>query len=95
LVYLLSIGAQKVETIRVQGVVFLLGATVLFGAHLQSGLLTPPNTAFSAALVLPAVLGQSLGLAIQDRLDQARFRRWTQVLLVVTGLNLMRRAFGI
>ncbi len=95
LVYLLSVGAQKVETIRVQGVVFLLGATVLFGAHLQSGLLTPANTAFSAALVLPAVLGQSLGLAIQDRLDQARFRRWTQVLLVATGLNLMRRAIGI
>lgn len=95
LVYLLSIGAEKTETIRVQGVVFLLGAAVLFGAHLQSGLLTPSYTAFSAALVLPAVMGQSLGVAIQDRLDQARFRRWTQVLLILTGLNLMRRAFGL
>ncbi len=95
LVYLLSIGVGKVETIRVQGVVFLLGATVLFGAHLQSGLLTPANTAFSAVLVVPALVGQSLGLVLQDRLDQARFRRWTQVLLALTGLNLMRQAFGI
>ena len=95
LVYLLSIGAEKVETIRVQGVVFLLGAVVLLGAHLQSGLLTPGNLWFSGALVLPAVIGQSFGLAIQDRLDQAKFRRWTQMLLVLTGLNLMRRAFGV
>lgn len=95
LVYLLSIGTEKVETIRVQGVVFLPGATVLFAAHLQSGLLTSSNIAFSAALVVPGLVGQSFGVAIQDQLDQGRFRRWTQVLLVLTGLNLMRRALGV
>jgi uncharacterized protein len=29
---------------------------------------------------------------VQDRLDQAQFRRWTQGLLVLTGLNLVRQA---
>jgi uncharacterized membrane protein YfcA len=95
LVYLLSIGADKLETVRVQGVVFLIGATVLLGAHLQSGVLHGATTGFSAALMVPALLGQSLGFAVQDRLDQARFRRWTQALLVLTGLNLMRRAVGL
>lgn len=95
LVYLLSIGADKLETVRVQGVVFLIGAVVLLAAHLQSGVLNGSTFGFSAALVLPALLGQSLGFAIQDRLDQAKFRRWTQVLLVLTGLNLMRRAIGV
>ena len=33
LVYLLSIGATKLETVRVQGVVFLIGAAVLFAAQ--------------------------------------------------------------
>ena len=33
-----------------------------------------------------------LGYAVQDRLDQRRFRRWTQGLLVLTGLNLVRLA---
>lgn len=94
IVYLLSTGAEKLETVRVQGVVFLLGSMVLLGAHLQSGVMSGPNTAFSAALVLPAVIGQSLGQHIQGRLDQARFRRWTQILLVLTGLNLMRRVVG-
>lgn len=95
LVYLLSIGAQKLEIVRVQGVVFLIGAAVLFMAHLHSGLLTPARLGFSTALVIPAMVGQTLGYAIQDRLDQASFRRWTQTLLVLTGLNLMRRALGL
>jgi len=95
LVYLLSTGADKAETVRVQGVVFLIGALVLMGAHLQSGVLTPGTAAFSGALVVPALLGQYCGGIVQDRLDQSKFRRWTQVLLVLTGLNLMRRALGV
>jgi uncharacterized membrane protein YfcA len=95
LVYLLSIKADKLETVRVQGVVFLIGAVVLLFAHLQSGVMSGPNLGFSAALVVPALVGQSLGVAIQDRLDQAKFRRWTQILLVLTGLNLMRRVVGL
>jgi uncharacterized protein len=94
IVYLLSIGAEKVETVRVQGVVFLLGAVVLLGAHLQTGLMAGTNLWFSAALVVPAVVGQMIGLRVQDRLDLARFRRWTQVLLVFSGLNLVRQALG-
>ena len=92
LVYLLSIKAGKVEVVRVQGVVFLIGAVVLFAAHLNSGVLNGATLTFSAALVIPALIGQTLGTFIQDRLDQTRFRRWTLILLVLTGLNLARRA---
>lgn len=92
LVYLLSIKADKVEIVRVQGVVFLIGAVVLFAAHLQSGVLNGATLAFSAVLVIPAMIGQALGTSIQDRLDQTRFRHWTLILLVLTGLNLARRA---
>lgn len=92
LVYLLSIKAGKVEVVRVQGVVFLIGAVVLFAAHLQSGVLNGATLTFSAVLVIPALIGQTLGTVIQDRLDQTRFRRWTLILLVLTGLNLARRA---
>lgn len=95
LIYLLSIGADKRESLRVQGVIFLIGAAVLLAAHLQSGVLNAQTLPFSAALVLPAALGMALGQWVQDRLDQARFRRWTQGLLVLTGLNLMRQALGV
>ena len=92
LVYLLSVGTQKAETVRVQGVIFMVGAVVLLAAHLGTGVMDGPNFALSAALILPAMAGQAAGFAVQDRLDQARFRRWTQVLLVLTGLNLVRQA---
>lgn len=92
IVYLLSIGAEKVETVRVQGVVFFLGAVVLLAAHLQTGLMAGANLWFSTALVGPAMLGQTFGQRVQDRMDQARFRRWTQALLVLTGVNLIWRA---
>jgi uncharacterized protein len=95
IVYLLAIDAEKQETIRVQGVVFLIGAVVLTTAHLQSGVLNASSLPFSATLVLPAALGMRIGYAVQDRLDQKRFRRWTQVLLLFTGLNLLRRAVGL
>lgn len=95
LIYLLSSGAEKAEVVRVSGMIFLIGAAVLFSAHLQTGVLNAQTVPFSAFLVLPAMAGLLLGYRVQDRLDQARFRWWTQVLLLLTGLNLMRRALGL
>jgi hypothetical protein len=95
LVYLLSIGAPKTEAVRAQGVVFLIGAIALLSAHLGTGLMTGGPLVFSALLILPAYAGMALGYRVQDRLDQTRFRRWTQILLVVSGLNLIRQALSL
>lgn len=95
LVFLLSTGAEKVTAIRAQGVVFLMGAVALLASHLGTGLANAQTLAFSAALCVPALIGLYAGYAIQDRLDQQRFRRWTQGLLVLTGLNMVRQGlFG-
>jgi hypothetical protein len=93
IVFLLSTGAGKQETIRVQGVVFLIGAVVLMVSHLFSGVLNAQTLPLSVLMVIPAVIGLWAGFAAQDRLDPVRFRRWTLVLLLLTGLNLVRRAF--
>ncbi len=92
LIFLLSTGADKMQAIRAQGVVFLIGAIALLAAHLGTGLANAQTLAFSAALSVPALAGLYLGYAVQDRLDQQRFRRWTQGLLVLTGLNMVRLA---
>ncbi len=94
LVFLLSIGATKGETIRAQGVVFLIGSVALLVAHLRTGVANAQTLAFSAVLAVPALAGLMAGYWLQDRLDQARFRRWTQILLVVTGANLVRQALS-
>jgi uncharacterized protein len=36
--------------------------------------------------------GMLAGYMVQDRLDQVRFRQATLIVLVLTGLNLLRRA---
>jgi uncharacterized protein len=92
IVLLLSLHTEKREMMRVQGVVFLIGSAALIAAHLTSGVLNAQTLPVSALLVLPALLGNRLGLAIQDRLDQQKFRRWTLILLAATGTNLIRQA---
>jgi uncharacterized protein len=94
LVLLLSTGADKLTMIRAQGVVFLIGAVALLVSHLATGLANAETLGFSAALSAPALAGLYAGYWVQDRLDQHRFRRWTQALLVVTGLNMVRLAIS-
>lgn len=92
IVYLLAIRAQKAEMVLVQGVVFLIGAVVLAGAHLATGVLNAVTLPFSAMLIIPAAMGMWLGFKAQDMLNPVRFRRWTLIVLTVVALNLIRRA---
>ncbi len=89
--YLTAIDTPKVEHVRVQGVVYGLGAVVLLGAHLNSGVLNVDTMPLSLAMLIPAMLGMVIGFRVHDRLDQEKFRRATLAVLVVAGLNLVRR----
>lgn len=92
---LISREADKRESVRVQGVVYLLGSVMLLAAHLRSGVANATTLPLSVVLTIPACLGMGLGFALQDRLDAARFRRWTLIVLALTGLNLIRRALTL
>ncbi|KIT18003.1 Sulfite exporter TauE/SafE [Jannaschia aquimarina] len=89
--YLLAIGTPKDRQMVVQGVIYGVGSVVLFVAHLRSGILNAGTAPFSAALLIPALAGLWLGMRLQDRMDQALFRKVTLILLVVAGLNLLRK----
>ncbi|SFR31881.1 sulfite exporter TauE/SafE family protein [Litoreibacter janthinus] len=89
--YLTAVDTPKQEQMRVQGVVFGLGAMMLMFAHLQSGVLRAETLPFSAVLILPAILGIWLGFKVQDRIDQSTFRKVTSWVLLLAGLNLIRR----
>lgn len=90
--YLLAAGLPKAEMIRAQSLSFLLGAIVLLFAYLHTGVLDATTLPASAWLVLPTMAAMVLGYRIHDRLDQDRFRKATLAVLVLTGLNLLRRA---
>lgn len=91
LLYLLARDTPKKDLVRAQGVFFLGGSLVLVGAHFQSGVLNDQTVSLSAWLVVPALAGMLLGRKLQDRLDQQKFRRLTLFVLVIAGLNLLRR----
>lgn len=93
--YLISLDTEKVEQVRVQGLMFSLGNVILFGAHLRSGVLNADTIPFSVLMLLPAFAGMWLGFQMQDRLNRDQFLRATLVVLLVAGLNLVRRAFFV
>ncbi|HMQ94024.1 MAG TPA: sulfite exporter TauE/SafE family protein [Amaricoccus sp.] len=93
--YLLASGVPKVAMVRAQSLSFLLGSIVLIGAHLRSGVLNAQTLPASAWLVLPTMAAMFAGYLVQDRLDQEKFRKATLAVLIIAGLNLLRRAvFG-
>jgi uncharacterized membrane protein YfcA len=92
--YLTALDTGKAEAMRVQGVVYGAAAVMLLVAHLRSGVLNAATAPLSALLMLPSALGMVLGLALHDRLDARRFRQATLAVLVVAGLNLLRRGLA-
>jgi uncharacterized membrane protein YfcA len=88
---LIARNTEKTEQIRVQGVIYGLGSVLLLVSHLGSGVLRAETLPLSLALVPPALLGVLIGFRLQDRLDQDMFRKITLWVLLLAGLNLIRR----
>ncbi|WP_260079027.1 sulfite exporter TauE/SafE family protein [Phaeobacter inhibens] len=89
--YLTALGTEKREQMRVQGVIYGLGAVALLIAHIGSGVMRADTAPFSLLLIPPAIFGMWIGGRLQDRINQVTFRRATLVVLLVAGANLLRR----
>lgn len=95
LLYLIALDTPKTEQVRTMGVAFLLGSVVLAGGHLASGALNAATIPLSVAMIAPVMVGMALGLALHDRMNAGAFRRATLAVLVLAGLNLLRRALTL
>jgi len=60
-------------------------------AHIRTGIVSVETVPLSTTMLIPAFIGLWFGFQVQDRLDQEKFRRATLFVLVVAGLNLIRR----
>lgn len=89
--YLTALNTPKSVQMQVQGVIYGLGALILTVAHWGSGVLNANTLWLSVGLTAPAVIGMVAGTSIQDRIDQKMFRRATLIVLLLAGLNLIRR----
>jgi uncharacterized membrane protein YfcA len=90
--YLTVMEIDKKEHIRTQGVIYGIGALALTFSHLSTGILNLHTLIFSAILVPAAIVGMRLGRIIQDQIDQSVFMKATLLVLMIAGLNLVRRA---
>ena len=89
--FLLAINTPKAKQMIVQGVVYGAGSVSLLTAHWQSGIFNKETAPLSFAILPAALIGMWIGFRIQDRLDQALFKRITLVVLIIAGLNLLRK----
>lgn len=89
--YLTAINTPKRDQIRIQGVIYGLGAVALLGAHVGSGVMRAETLPFSVLLLVPALVGTWIGFQVQDRIDQAAFKKATLIILLIAGANLIRR----
>ncbi|EBA16073.1 hypothetical protein RSK20926_05657 [Roseobacter sp. SK209-2-6] len=93
--YLTALETEKSEQVRVQGVIYGMGAIALLFAHIGSGVVRAETLPFSIVLIAPAVCGMWIGGRLHDRVDQKMFRRATLIVLLLAGANLLRRGFFV
>ena len=70
---------------------FLVNQTVILVGYWWAGLLTREVGSLTIAFAAPAVAGLVLGMALFDRVEQARFRRLVFALLFTLGVVLLLR----
>ena len=89
--YLSTHNLEKQAQMRAQGVIYGLGAIILLIGHVKSGIATLPVISLGAFAILPACFGIWVGFKIQDLINQKIFRIATLSILILSGLNLIRR----
>lgn len=89
--YLVALRLPKDAFVGTVAVLFIAGGTPLYLALAVNGVLTLPVAAASAVGVLPVLAGVELGRRVRDRIPQETFHRVLIGLLLVIGLNLIRR----
>lgn len=91
-IYFYALGMDKHEFVRSVAFSFIVYKLVQLGAVAYYGLLTWPLLGVSLALTLVGLAAFALGLAVQDRLEQATFNRAVLIFLAGLGLWLTGRA---
>lgn len=93
--YLSSRRVSPAEFIQAVGVFLLVGSLVLLFGYTHAGVINSSNAPFSAFLILPALLGFSIGEQLRAGLDRATFEKYVLVFFLIIGLNLFRRALFV
>lgn len=92
LLYLSARQVTKDEFVRATGLMLFAGSLPLVAGFWREGFLTGPLAVVSAGMLAPTLLGMWLGSLLRGRLSEETFRRVLMAVLVLIGLNLVRRS---
>ncbi len=90
--YFFTLGLDKNTFIRAMGVTFLLGEAPLFIGLALTGFAPPAIWALSAIGWATVAVSMTLGAKLRQRIPQKHFMTLVGVMLLVIGLNMIRRA---
>ncbi|MCL3883703.1 sulfite exporter TauE/SafE family protein [Marivita sp. GX14005] len=90
-IYLTARRVPKDEFVRATGLLIFLGSVPLTLGYLRQGLLTAELAAVSALLVVPTLIGFTIGAHVRGRLSNDGFRRLLLYVFLFLGLNLVRK----
>jgi len=90
--YLIARRTDNEEFVRAAGLLILIGGVPLTLGFWQTGLLNGETAPISFAMIVPTLIGFTLGEMIRQRLHPDRFRSVILWVFLLMGLNLLRRA---
>lgn len=91
-VYLAARHVDKAEFVRASGLLIFLGSLPLAVGYVRQGYMTGETVLISTALLIPTLIGFSLGEMLRHRMSEELFRRVLLVAFFFMALNLLRRA---
>ena len=92
-IYFLARRLEKDEFIRASGILFLCGSVPLLLGYINNGMITAEVAQMSGLMVVPTLVGFTIGEQLRRRLDASKFRTAVLIMFLIMGLNLLREAF--
>ena len=92
-IYLLSIRCDKDDFVRFTGFMILCGTVPLTIGYIVNGLLDKTLAIASCMMIVPTLIGFSVGEYLRRYLGGQQFQNAVLVLFFLMGLNLIRRSF--
>lgn len=91
IIYLTARGAVKDEFVRASGLLIFVGSLPLVAGYVAQGLLTRELGMVSVLLIVPTLIGFTLGAKLRATMSNDRFRTVLLYVFLLMGLNLLRR----
>ncbi len=91
-IYLSARQTEKDEFVATTGLLILVGSLPLLGGYLAQGFMDRQLAVVSATMVVPTLIGFTLGEYLRSRMSTEKFRRVLLFVFLGLGLNLIRRA---